>query len=97
MSTLLGPLDEALIKDIRGPLRKTINTISDNYTRQLLLALHGFRNSTLGKQRAVSQGITPRLERRILAYPSRVSDREIAQQLNVAIHNVSCIRRGTRK
>jgi hypothetical protein len=97
MPTILTNDEEDFIWQVRAPLRATLNQVGDEHTRRFLFALFGFRNATLGPRRAASRKITPDMRRQIRAYPHSVTDREIAQEMNVAIHHVSRIRRRTRK
>lgn len=102
-NTLLTDRDEDLILDIRAPLRGAVLKIRDvkpedrEHLCQLILALLGYRNASLGRRPKVSNTMTAEMKRIVRAYPRSKSDRTIAQKHNLAIGDVSEARRNTRR
>lgn len=85
------------IRENRQLLRDRIEEIPDIVLRQWFLAYHGFRNGKKGPHKKVSRTMTVALRQIISQISDAVTDREIAQYYNLAIGDVSNVRRGTRR
>jgi hypothetical protein len=97
MGNVLTKDEQREIKALREPFRQKIMAVADVRLRQWLLAYNGFRNSTTGKRVKVSATMTDALRKIVRGYPFDYPDRKIAQKFNLAIGDVSNVRRGTRR
>lgn len=104
MANILSKEIQAQLRSEREPLRALIVSIRkcghpterEHVTQALLMAL-GFRNSTEGRKPRTSVRMNAALRTKVLSYPKLFTDREIAQIHNLAIGDVSNVRRNTRR